>query len=218
MEITSYFKIACLLLLTVNYKKINFYKIPLKIIQYLKKNKNKDKKLNVEVKELIFIKDGEEEIIYDINKNIIIKNNLRENLFQISNYQHDFLIYNDNNNLIRLNNIGEYFNIQDNGYVIKRQLFLSLKLIIKKSNEITLEFNINLKSLNFFVENNKILDYPFIRWYANKSLNLELDKEDYYYFILLDNNIKEYKLNKYNKIVITNEYFIIEDDQYCLVE
>ena len=218
MEISSYFKIACLLLLTVNYKRINFYKIPLKIIKYLNKNKNKNKKLNEEVKELIFIKDGQEEIIYDINKNVMIKNDLRENLFQISNYQYDFLIYNHNNNLIRLNNIGDYFSIQDNGYVIKRQLFLSLKLIIKKSNEITLELNINLKSHNFFIENNKILDYPFIKWYANKFLNLELDKEDDYYFILLDNNIKEYKLNKYNKIVITNEYFIIEDDQYCLVE
>ena len=218
MEITSYFKIACLLLLTVNYKKINFYKIAVKIIKFLKKNKNKDIKLNEEVKELIFIKDGKEEIIYDINKNVIIKNNLRENLFQISNYKHDFLIYNDNNNLIRLNSIGDYFFIQDNGYVIKRQLFLSLKLIVKKSNDIIVELNIDLKRHNFFIENNKILDYPFIKWYANKFLNLELDKDDDYYYILLDNNIKEYKVNKYNKIVITNEYFIIEDDEYYLVE
>jgi len=218
MEITSYFKIACLLILTVNYKKINFYKIAVKIIKFFKKNRNKDIKLNEEVKELIFIKDGKEEIIYDINKNVIIKNNLRENLFQISNYKHDFLIYNDNNNLIRLNNIGDYFFIQDNGYVIKRQLFLSLKLIVKKSNDIIVELNIDLKRHNFFIENNKILDYPFINWYANKFLNLELYKDDDYYYILLDNNIKEYKVNKYNKIVITNEYFIIEDDEYYLVE
>ena len=133
MEILSYVKIACIIFLTVNYKKINFYKIPIKIIKYLKNNKNKDK--NKKIEELIFIKDGEEKVIYNLLNNNIIENKLNENIFNIGNLDVDFLIYNNNNNIIRLKNISEFFNVRENGFTIKRKLFLSLKLIYFKKDE-----------------------------------------------------------------------------------
>ena len=216
MEILSYVKIACIIFLTVNYKKINFYKIPIKIIKYLKNNKNKDK--NKKIEELIFIKDGEEKVIYNLLNNNIIENKLNENIFNIGNLDVDFLIYNNNNNIIRLKNISEFFNVRENGFTIKRKLFLSLKLIyFKKDEEMPNELNIDLKQYNYFIENNILLDYLFIKWYSKKYFNLEIDKNDDYHFILLDNSIKEYKLNKLNKIIITKDYFTIEDENYYMV-
>ena len=63
MEITSYFKIACLLLLTVNYKKINFYKIPLKIIEA-----NKDKIISFFYPSTIFINEEDKSEYSKIKK------------------------------------------------------------------------------------------------------------------------------------------------------
>lgn len=216
MEILSYVKIACIIFLTVNYKKINFYKIPIKIIKYLKNNKKKEK--NNKIEELIFIKDGEEKVIYNLLNNSIIENKLNENIFKIGNLDVDFLIYNNNNNIIRLKNISEFFNVRENGFTIKRKLFLSLKLIyFKKNQDIPNELTIDLKQFNYFIEDNILLDYLFIKWYSKKYFNLEIDKNDDYHFILLDNSIKEYKLNKLNKIIITKDYFTIEDENYYMV-
>ena len=219
MELLSYFKIALVLLVTINYKRINLYKIPIKLIKYYKyyKNYNKIKKENI--KKLIFVKDGEEVVIYDLLKDTIIKNNLSEEIFRIDNFNQDFIIYNDNNNLVRLKEISDYFNMQEKGYNKKPNLFLCLKLIYyKKDERKPLELNIDLKKNHFFIENNILFDYSFIKWYSKKFLDLELNKDDNYHYIFIDNSIKEYKLNKYNKVIITEDYFTIEDDQYYLVE
>lgn len=213
MDIWSLIKIASIGLLIFNYNKINYYKLGYNAIKIYKNLKNINiRKDEDEFKQkLIFIKDGEELIIFDCLKNQLAKNCFNEEIFDISGINYDFIIFNDNNNFIRINNFPDYMKIKKNGYNVKRKLFLSLKLI---HEDFTEKIDINLREPNFFIEENILLDDKFIKWYGQHFLNIDINTNLDYHFIIIDCNIKEYKLNKSTYIKITDNYFdIVEDSE-----
>ena len=71
MDIWSLIKIASIGLLVLNYNKIDYYKLGYNAIKLYKnfKNINTGKDKDEFVQKLIFIKDGEELIIFDCLKN-----------------------------------------------------------------------------------------------------------------------------------------------------
>lgn len=205
-------KIGLLGFLFFNYKKLNFYKLGFKILNlYRNFNKTKSVKDKEFVQKLIFVKDGEELIVFDCLKNQLAKNNFNEEIFDISGINYDFLIFNDNNNFLRFNNFKDFMYIKKNGYHVKRKLFLSLKLLHPDFDE---SIDINLREPNFFIKDNILLDDKFIKWYCQYFLNIDINTNLDYNFVIIDTNIKEYKLNKYTYIKITDNYFdILEDSE-----
>jgi hypothetical protein len=213
MDFWSVFKIASIGLLILNFDKINYYRLGYNAIKLCKSFKNKKKeKLEEEfVQKLIFVKDGDELIVFDCLNNQLAKNCFNEEIFDISGINYDFIIFNDNNNFIRINKFPDYINIKKNGYNVKRKLFLSLKLIHEDFSE---KIDINLREPNFFIVENILLDDKVIKWYGQHFLNIDIDTNKDYHFIIIDYNIKEYKLNKSTYIKITDNYFdIVEDSE-----
>ena len=216
MDFWNLCKIFSVGLLIINYNKINYYKLGNNAINFYKKIKKKILEIGEEssIQKLIFIKNGEELIVFDFIKNKIINNNLNKRILDFLNIDYDFIIFQDDKNFIRINNFKELMDLRINGYKIKKKLFISLKLIHSSFNE---KIDINLKDTNFMIKDNILLDNKFIKWYCLKFLNINLDLSKDFYFIILDKNIKEYKLNKSTGIKITDVYFdIIEDTEFNL--
>ena len=211
LQIIEVFKIITILSIWKFFKKLNTLKNInfiiinyLKIVNFIKKYKKvSDNNFNnFNNKKLIFIKDGEEIVIYDLLENKLEKNIINENILDINKVKSDFVILKDNNNIVRYENFQEY--LKKKNYNISNKLFLSLKILIDKKKYI-----INLDSPNYYVENNLLFDNDFIKWYCKINYNIYIDQCSDYYIIILDNNVKEYKLNKFNSIKILNNNFKI---------
>ena len=156
-------------------------------------------------KKLIFVKKGEEIIIYDLEYNKFIKNKIHENIFSLDINDYDFILLKDNNNIIRYKNIKDFK--ENCCYTKTNKIFLSLKLVVDNKS-----YNLNLNNPNFYILNNLLFDYEFIKWYSNNILNININLENNYYILILDNQVKEYKLNKFNSIIIKkNNYEIINN-------
>ena len=154
--------------------------------------------------EYIFVKDGEEKIITTTINNIP-----REFI------DTDFIIEKkwDENDKIFYGKIVERIQDLKGNNNIYNNFFLSITLLYKDENyDIDLE-----KPINFYIEGNILLDYSFIKWYANKYLNLIIDKNDNYEIILIDEktnvtnitNISYVELNNKNYTLtntVTNDY------------
>ena len=196
-----FFKLVILIPFFLNYKYLILFFI--KLVNKLKERTKKLKIKYIKDDEIIkFIKDGEEKIIYNLEKNQILLNKTNEYLFNINKINFDLIIKISKNNIKRLNN-----NLQDlhNSIQVTDKQFLSIKLYLNNKY-----YNINLLNPNYYVLNNKLLDKEFIKWYISKEYNLKISDMDDYHIILMDKEIKEYKLNKYHSIKITENGYNIE--------
>ncbi len=162
---------------------------------------NKKKK-----KELIFIKNGKEIIIYDLILKKITKNKIRNqinNVVNINNIKSDFILLQDNKNIIRYKCLNDYYNNKD--YKINKKIFLKLKLELDN-----LTFIINLNDPNYYILNNELFDIPFLEWYCKNKLNVDLNNYNNYNIIILDKNMNTYKIDcKINSIKLENDNFKI---------
>ena len=141
LQIIEVFKIITILSIWKFFKKLNTLKNInfiiinyLKIVNFIKKYKKvSDNNFNnFNNKKLIFIKDGEEIVIYDLLENKLEKNIINENILDINKVKSDFVILKDNNNIVRYENFQEY--LKKKNYNISNKLFLSLKILIDKKN------------------------------------------------------------------------------------
>jgi len=190
---------------------IGYFLIQNNIYKYLKFGikyiyEKKIKKIHIELdKKIYFIKDGEEIVIYNLTLNKIIKNTINENIFNISKINSDFILVEDNNNIIRYMNFDDYIN--NKVYTTCKKLFMKLKLIVDDK-----VYLIDLNNPNYYIINNILFDIVFLKWYCKNNLNFILDINSNYYIIILDNSIQEYKLNKFNSLkLLKNNFEIINN-------
>ena len=183
----------------LHYNIFRYINIGIKLIYNIKKNNKKTEKSD---KEIYFIKNGEEIVIYNATLNKIIKNTINENIFNINS---DFILVKDNNNIIKYNKFEDYINNKE--YNIIKKIFIKLKLVVDDRIYI-----IDLNNPNFYIINNILFDGLFLKWYCKNKLDFDLDLDNNYYIIILDNRIKEYKLNKFNSLkLLENNFEIINN-------
>lgn len=185
------------------YSKLKYYN--------LKINNLYNNLFKINKKEIIFIKDGTEIIKYDLNKKKFITLKINISFFSLNNVQYDYVLYIDSINIIRYNTINDYLN--NNIYKKIDPLFLSLKLSLNNK-----EYFINLNDPNYYIENNILFDYKFLKWFCLINFNFNIEKDDNYNIIILDKNIKEYKLHKFNSIKFTNNNFEILNDSTHMLD
>lgn len=166
---------------------------------------------------LQFIKD------YDIINEILIITSLSEKLklndketekyFNKMYFKYDFILYQfieDENKKysIRYNNINELF--ENKLQFVKSNIeFLTVILILNGTR-----YNIDLKTnTSYYIVNNKIFDFNFIKYYINKYYKLKIHDNDEYNIIILDNKCNTIHLNKNDYIILSeNNYNVIYDE------
>ena len=99
--------------------------------------------------------------------------------------------------------------VKDN-YVSNRK-FIGISL---KTNN--LKYNINLTSPNnYYISDNSILNYSFMKWYMMKHYYVKLSNE--YIISCIDNYVEMYKINPGKKIFVHNNRFELVDDETFVV-
>ena len=201
-KIIIFFKLWYFLLQNIIYKYLNR---SIKFLYNKKNNKYNNKYNNKLGKEIYFIKNGEEIVIYNLTLNNVDKNTINENIFNID---YDFILVKDNNNIIRYKKFEDYINNKD--YTITKKIFIKIKLVIDN-----IIYIIDLNNPNYYIVNNILFDEVFLKWYCKNKLNLDLDLSSNYYIIILDNNIKEYKLNKFYSLkLLKNNFEILNNSNF----
>ena len=167
---------------------------------------------------LQFIKDGE--IINElfITNNLFTRltendKNLKNNFKKLyTNY--DFILFkylHEKNKVygIRYNNIDELF--ENNIKFVKSNIeFLTVFLILNG-----IRYNINLKDkIYYYIVNNYILDFKFIKYYINTYYNFKCDEIDDYDLVILDHKCNTIHLNIKDSIILSeHNYNVIYNNQ-----
>lgn len=96
--------------------------------------------------------------------------------------------------------------------MIKDKYFSSRKFIgisLKQNGE---KYNINLTTPNnYYVSDNSILNYSFMKWYMMKHYNVNLSKD--YLISCIDNYVEMYKIHPGKKIFVHKNRFEVVDDE-----
>ena len=95
--------------------------------------------------------------------------------------------------------------IKDKYFSTRKFIGLSLKLNNQK-------YNINLTSPNnYYISDNSILNYSFLKWYMNKNYNVKLSHN--YVISGIDNYVEMYKIHAGKKIIVHKNRFEVVDDE-----
>ena len=74
------------------------------------------------------------------------------------------------------------------------------------------KYNINLTSpCNYYVEDNSILNYSFLKWYMMKHYYVKLSRK--YIISCIDNYVEMYRINSGKKILVHKNKFEVVDDE-----
>jgi hypothetical protein len=96
--------------------------------------------------------------------------------------------------------------------MIKDKYFSTRKFIgisLKTNNQ---KYNINLTSpSNYYLSDNSILNYSFMKWYMMKHHNVKLSRE--YLISCIDNHVEMYRIHPGKKIIVYKNKFQIVDDE-----
>jgi hypothetical protein len=95
--------------------------------------------------------------------------------------------------------------IKDNYFSTRKFIGISLKTNNQK-------YNINLTSpSNYYVSDNSILNYSFMKWYMMKHYNVKLSRD--YVISCIDNYVEMYRIHPGKKILVHKNKFQIVDDE-----
>jgi hypothetical protein len=96
--------------------------------------------------------------------------------------------------------------------MIKDKYFSTRKFIgisLKMNNQ---KYNINLTSpSNYYVSDNSILNYSFMKWYMMKHYYVKLSRD--YVISCIDNYVEMYRINPGKKIIVHKNKFQLVDDE-----
>jgi hypothetical protein len=96
--------------------------------------------------------------------------------------------------------------------MIKDKYFSTRKFIgisLKTNNQ---KYNINLTSpSNYYLSDNSILNYSFMKWYMMKHHNVKLSRE--YLISCIDNHVEMYRIHPGKKIIVYKNNFQLVDDE-----
>jgi hypothetical protein len=96
--------------------------------------------------------------------------------------------------------------------MIKDKYFSTRKFIgisLKTNNQ---KYNINLTSpSNYYLSDNSILNYSFMKWYMMKHHNVKLSRE--YLISCIDNHVEMYRIHPGKKIIVYKNKFQLVDDE-----
>ena len=96
--------------------------------------------------------------------------------------------------------------------MIKDKYFSSRKFIgvsLKQNGE---KYSINLTTPNnYYISDNSILNYSFMKWYMMKHYNVNLSSD--YLISCIDNYVEMYKIHPGKKIFVHKNRFEIVDDE-----
>ena len=96
--------------------------------------------------------------------------------------------------------------------MIKDKYFSTRKFIgisLKTNNQ---KYNINLTSpSNYYLSDNSILNYSFMKWYMMKHHNIKLSRE--YLISCIDNHVEMYRIHPGKKIIVYKNKFQLVDDE-----
>jgi len=144
---------------------------------------------NIDKKKLYFIKDGKQVLELTISSAREIQNINTE-------MQYDFLFYVNQNNYVRYNNLEI---LLENGLSYNNKFinFINVNLFY---DDITYE--LDLKTDNYYIENNILFDKAFMQYYMLKYYNINYDDNVDYKISILDNNFESIELSKTQFLVI----------------
>jgi hypothetical protein len=95
--------------------------------------------------------------------------------------------------------------IKDKYVSTRKFIGISLKINNQK-------YNINLTSpSNYYVSDNSILNYSFMKWYMMKHYNVKLSRD--YVISCIDNYVEMYKIHPGKKIFVHKNRFEVVDDE-----
>ena len=102
--------------------------------------------------------------------------------------------------------------------MIKDKYFSTRKFIgisLKTNNQ---KYNINLTSpSNYYVSDNSILNYSFMKWYMMKHYNVKLSRD--YVISCIDNYVEMYKIHPGKKILVhKNKFQLVDDETFVTYE
>lgn len=96
--------------------------------------------------------------------------------------------------------------------MIKDKYFSTRKFIgisLKTNNQ---KYNINLTSpSNYYLSDNSILNYSFMKWYMMKHHNVKLSRD--YLISCIDNHVEMYRIHPGKKIIVYKNKFQLVDDE-----
>lgn len=96
--------------------------------------------------------------------------------------------------------------------MIKNKYFSTRKFIgisLKTNNQ---KYNINLTSpSNYYVSDNSIFNYSFMKWYMMKHYNVKLSRD--YVISCIDNYVEMYRIHPGKKILVHKSKFQLVDDE-----
>lgn len=79
------------------------------------------------------------------------------------------------------------------------------------------KYSINLTSPNnYYVSDNSIFNYSFLKWYMMKHHNIKLSRD--YVISGIDNYVEMYKINPGKKIIVHNNRFELVDDETFVID
>jgi len=95
---------------------------------------------------------------------------------------------------------------------ISNRKFIGLSL--KMNNQ---KYHINLTTPdNYYISDNSILNYSFLKWYMKKNYNVKLSHE--YVISGIDNYVEMYKIHAGKKIIVHKNRFEVVDDESFINE
>ena len=101
--------------------------------------------------------------------------------------------------------------------MVKDKYFSSRKFIgisLKTNNQ---KYNINLTTPNnYYVSDNSILNYSFMKWYMLEHYNVKLSQD--YVISCIDNYVEMYKINPGKKIFVHKNRLEVVDDETFINE
>ena len=159
---------------------------------------------------------GDGKIIYDIplsNNKQNIENYLNPVKHYIKKLNYDFFLYNYCENkeeptyIIRRNKFSELRELRE--FIVTRTNYeFNAIILIYKGDKFRIILNDYRK--NFYIVNNCILDYNFIKYYMNQYYNILLEPDEIYDIYVLDNECVLCKLQK-------KDYIILKEDNYDIL-
>tara|TARA_B100001758_G_C18392396_1_gene603725 strand:+ start:904 stop:1512 length:609 start_codon:yes stop_codon:yes gene_type:complete len=145
-----------------------------------------------EVRKYLYIKDGE---IEEMNKNDSPK---KEEL--------DFIVVEEKDRIKIVEPTISLFELKTINIEKPEKIFLQVIYCPDEGDEIDINHNLKL----FYVLNNKILGYKFLKWYMNKYHNYKLKNKNYKIKIM-DKNVKMFELKSSRML------FLKEDGIYDII-
>jgi hypothetical protein len=98
-----------------------------------------------------------------------------------------------------------------------KEKYVSIKkfigILLKTNGE---KYSINLTTPNnYYVSDNSIFNYSFLKWYMMKHYNIKLSRD--YVISGIDNYVEMYKINPGKKIIVHKNRFELVDDETFVI-